>query len=105
MRHLSPYPIPPSDEKFNLAEAIAKHRKSPDAVRLEGVEAKQLQHLYTMADTINPQSLSPAIEEFLGNHVHDSMAGFIEMGGNWTNEYAINGLGILKFRKIFKGND
>lgn len=105
MRHLSAYPVPPSDEKFNLAEAIAKHRKSPQAVRLEGPEAKQLLHLYTMADAINPQSLSPAIEEFLGNYVHDSMAGFIEMGGDFTNEYKINGLGILKFRKIFKGND
>lgn len=105
MRHLSAYPIPPSDEKFNLAEAIAHHRKSPRAVRLEGPEAKQLQHLYTIADALCPQSLSPAIEEFLGNYVHDSMAGFIEMGGKWTNEYAINGLGILKFRKVFNGND
>lgn len=105
MQHLKGYRIPPSDEKFNLAEAIAQHRKSAQAVRLEGPQAKQLQHLYTVADAIRPQSLTPEIEEFLGNYVHDSMAGFIEMGGNWTNEYAINGLGILKFRKIFKGND
>jgi hypothetical protein len=63
-----------------------------------------------MADAINTEKLNPTIEEFLGNYVHDSMAGFIEMGekipgGFWTNEYEINGLGILKFRKIFKGND
>lgn len=105
MQHLTGYPIPPSDEKFNLADAIAQHRKSAKAVRQEGPQAGQLQHLYTVADAIRPQGLTPAIEEFLGTYVHDSMAGFIEMGGDWTNEYKINGLGILKFRKIFKGND
>jgi hypothetical protein len=105
MRHLTSYPIPPSDEKFNLADAIAQHRKSMKAAGREALESKQVQHLYTMADAIHPKNLTPEIEEFLGNYVHDSMAGFIEMGGNWTNEYKINGLGILKFRQIFKGND
>jgi hypothetical protein len=105
MRNLSSYPIPPSDEKFNLAEAIAHHRKFIRAAGLEASESKQVLHLYTMAEAINPKNLTPVIEEFLGNYIHDSMAGFIEMGGNVTNEYKINGLGILKFRKIFKGND
>jgi len=37
-----------------------------------------------------------------GRYVHDSMAGFISMG---MNEYASNGIGIAKFRTVFKGND
>ena len=105
MRGLIGYPIRPSDEKFNFADAIAQHQKIPKAARMKAVDSKQMEHLLTMADAIDPKKLNPTIEEFLGNYVHDSMAGFIEMGGTATNEYAINGLGILKFRKIFKGND
>lgn len=105
MRGLIGYPIQPSDEKFNFADAVAQHQKIPKAARLKALDAKQIEHLLTMADAIDPKKLNPTIEEFLGNYIHDSMAGFIEMGGTATNEYAINGLGILKFRKIFKGND
>lgn len=107
LRHLTAYPIPPSNSEFNLADAVAQHRKFSKAAGLEASEREHVKHLYTMVEFINPKKLTPVIEEFLGNYVHDSMAGFIEMGG-WsgtTNEYKINGLGILKFRKIFKGND
>lgn len=103
MRYLVAYPIRPSDTKFNLAEAIAQHQKF--VKETSAGEPGQVKHLYTMADAIYPKKLTHAIENFLGNHVHDSMAGFIEMGGTVTNEYKMNGLGILKFRKIFKGND
>lgn len=105
MRHLTAYPIPPSDEKFNFSDAVAQHQKVSKAARMKALGATQIEHLLTMADAINPKKLNPTIEDFLGNYVHDSMAGFIEMGGQWTNEYNINGLGILKFRKIFMGND
>ena len=105
MRYLTSYPISPSDEKFNFSDAVAQHQKIPKAARMKALESNQVEHLLTMADAINTSKLSPTIEEFLGNYVHDSMAGFIEMGGSATNEYRINGLGILKFRKIFKGND
>lgn len=105
MRGLIGYPIKPSDEKFNFADAVAQHRKIPEAARLRALDSKQMEHLLTMADAIDPKKLNPTIEEFLGNYVHDSMAGFIDMAGTLTNEYEINGLGILKFRKIFKGND
>lgn len=105
MRHLTAYPIPPSDETFNFSDAVAQHQKIPKAVRMKALGATQIEHLLTMADAINPKKLNPTIEDFFGNYIHDSMAGFIEMGGRWTNEYNINGLGILKFRKIFIGND
>lgn len=105
LRDLVFYPIPPSDEKFNLSDAIAQNRKAVKAAGLESSEPKSTLHLYTMADSLNPKNLTAEVEDFLGNYVHDSMAGFIEMGGTFTNEYKINGLGILKFRKIFNGND
>ncbi len=103
LRHLTGYPVPPSDEKFILADAIDQHRKSTKEGKAK--ESGQIKHLYTIADAITPQNLTPIIEDFLGNYVHDSVAGFIEMGGIFTGEYRLNGLGILKFRKIFKGND
>jgi hypothetical protein len=105
MQDLAGYPIPPSDEKFNLVEAIEQHRKMMKNSGMERLESAQVKHLYTMVDAITPKNLTPVIEEFFGNYIHDSMAGFIEMGGWSTNEYLINNLGILKFRKIFKGND
>lgn len=105
MKHLTPYPISPSDEKFNFSDAAAQYRKIPEGARLKVINSKQMEHLLTMVDAINTKKLNPQIEEFFGSYVHDSMAGFIEMGGVWTNEYKLNGLGILKFRKIFKGND
>ncbi|MFC0254247.1 T6SS phospholipase effector Tle1-like catalytic domain-containing protein [Massilia consociata] len=105
LRQLTGYPIPPSDEKYNLAEAAARYRKIPETARLKAVASQQVEQLLTMADAIDPAKLNPTIEAFLGNYVHDSMAGFIEMGGWLTNEYNFNGLGILKFRKTFMGND
>jgi hypothetical protein len=106
LRQLTAYPIPPSDESFNLADAIALQQKVAKAAGLgASSESAAVRHLYTMADAITPQNLTPLIEDFLGTYVHDSMAGFIEMGGSATNEYKINGLGIFKLRKIFKGND
>jgi hypothetical protein len=105
LRHLTAYPVSPSDEGFNLRDAIAQQQKFAKAAGLEKSELRQIKHLYTIASEIKPESLTHSIEEFLGTYVHDSMAGFIGMGGASTNEYLINGLGILKFRKIFKGND
>jgi hypothetical protein len=106
LRQLTAYPVQPTDENFNLADAIALQQKFTKAAGLDASsELTPVRHLYTMADAIAPQNLTPLIEDFLGTYVHDSMAGFIEMGGSATNEYKINGLGIFKFRKIFKGND
>ncbi|QOY94874.1 DUF2235 domain-containing protein [Massilia sp. UMI-21] len=99
------YPIPPSDEKYNFADAVAQHQKIPEPARLKALDSRQAEHLLTMVDAIKPERLNSTIEHFLGNYVHDSMAGFIEMGGWMTNEFHMNGLGIFKFRKIFLGDD
>ena len=80
MRYLTSYPISPSNENFNFSDAVAQHQKIPKAARLKALESNQVEHLLTMADAININKLNPTIEEFLGNYVHDSMAGFIEMG-------------------------
>jgi hypothetical protein len=105
LRHLTGYSVQPSEERYDLNAAVTQHRKFTAAAGLEGSELRQIKHLYTLVDSLKPERLTPVIEEFLGNYVHDSMAGFIDMGGDSTNEYKINGLGILKFRKIFKGDD
>ena len=57
---------------------------------------------YEIAERINITALTPAIENLCANYIHDSMAGFINFG---MNEYSYNGIGLGKFRSIFKGND
>jgi len=59
-------------------------------------------HLISVAKAIKTEALTPEIEKFFDHYIHDSMAGFIDMG---MNEYKLNGIGIAKFRTTFKGND
>lgn len=54
-----------------------------------------------VAKSIDPRKVTPAIERFFDQHIHDSMAGFIEK----LDEFRWNGLGIVKFRTVFKGNN
>lgn len=58
--------------------------------------------LYQVAKAIDTKKLTPEIETFFDKYIHDSMAGFIAMG---MNEYQFNGIGIVKFRSVYKGND
>jgi hypothetical protein len=58
--------------------------------------------LYEVAKSINVARVSPEIEHFFDGYIHDSMAGFIDMG---MDEYMLNGIGIMKFRSVYKGND
>jgi hypothetical protein len=46
--------------------------------------------------------VSSSMAMFFGRHVHDSMAGFIGMG---MDEFAWNGYGLGKYRRIFFGNN
>ncbi len=52
-----------------------------------------------VAAQLDLRRLTPAIEHFLENYIHDSMAGF--MGGA---EAYLNS-GLLKFRTVFKGEE
>lgn len=58
-------------------------------------------HAINVAKRINVKSVTPEIERFLDGYIHDSMAGFIEQ----LDEYKSNGIGLCKFRTVFKGND
>lgn len=54
-----------------------------------------------VAKSIDPRKVTTDIEQFFDHYIHDSMAGFIEK----LDEFKWNGLGIVKFRTVFKGND
>jgi hypothetical protein len=60
-----------------------------------------MQQLHQVVDSIDVKQLSAPIERLFDRYVHDSMAGFIGFG---MNEYAINNMGIVKFRTIFDRN-
>ncbi len=91
----------PKDPDYSLSEAIRLHEKVPP---LLGMGLPGLKRIAEVAKEIENARLSPEIEHFLGNYVHDSMAGFIEMGGRATDEFFINDQGIMRFRKIFTEN-
>lgn len=59
-------------------------------------------HAIEVAKRIEVRAVSPEMEAFFDKYIHDSMAGFIDMG---MNEYKLNNIGIAKFRTVFKGND
>ena len=59
-------------------------------------------HAINVAKRINVSAVSPEMDAFFDKYIHDSMAGFIDMG---MNEYKHNNIGITKFRTVFKGND
>jgi len=58
-------------------------------------------HTIAVAKRIDVQALTPDIERFFEHYLHDSMAGFSEK----LNEYTKNGIGFVKFRTVFKGDD
>jgi hypothetical protein len=59
-------------------------------------------HPIRVAKQLDARSVTPEMEAFFDRYIHDSMAGFIDMG---MDEYQMNSIGILKFRTVFKGND
>ncbi|HEV2717198.1 MAG TPA: DUF2235 domain-containing protein [Terriglobales bacterium] len=64
-------------------------------------KAPPMQQLYSVAENINVDRLSPEIERLFDNYVHDSVAGFAAAG---VNEPGINSMGIMRFRTIFDRN-
>ena len=59
-------------------------------------------HAIRVAKQLDARSVTPEMEAFFDRYIHDSMAGFIDMG---MDEYQMNSIGILKFRTVFKGDD
>lgn len=60
-----------------------------------------MQHAYDVAQSIRLEAVTPEIETFFNRYIHDSEAGFIDS----LDEYDRNGIGFVKFRTVFKGND
>lgn len=84
---------------FDPARASSLYKNSLRALGLQETLADK--HLNDVARAIDVKALTPAIETFLDRYIHDSMAGFMGM----LNEYLGNGIGFVKFRTVFKGND
>ena len=54
-----------------------------------------------VAKSIDVRKVTPGVQHFLDHYIHDSMAGFREK----LDEFRWNGIGIVRFRNVFKGND
>ena len=97
----------PMAADFDPAKAAKAYRqrreKMAAATGIPGLEKDTLamQRLCAVAEMIDVRKVTPAVETFLENHVHDSMAGFIKQ----LDEYKRNGIGFVKFRTVLKGND
>lgn len=85
---------------FDPAKSAELHEKMLKAAGLP--TSLHDQHAIAVAKRIDTRAVTPEMETFFDKYIHDSMAGFIETG---INEYALNGLGMTKFRTVFKGND
>jgi hypothetical protein len=103
--------VTPADIAKAAAAATTTVALTPGAVAMAAVAAPVLiasrnriraQRLYEVAKSIDTGKVTPEIDQFFDRYIHDSMAGFIGMG---MNEYALNGIGFVKFRTVFKGND
>ncbi|AKJ27555.1 T6SS phospholipase effector Tle1-like catalytic domain-containing protein [Caldimonas brevitalea] len=90
----------PMDPDFDAKRAAALHKAMLKAAGLSRTTADK--YLHEVAERVDPASVTPAMEEFFDRYIHDSMAGFISQK---MNEYALNGIGITKFREVYKGND
>lgn len=97
----------PMDPSFNPAQAARAHRESlrqmAKATGLPGLqdEPLRMQRLCDVAEAMDVNKVTPEIETFFESNVHDSMAGFMKQ----LDEYKRNGIGLMKFRTVFKGND
>lgn len=97
----------PMDPGFDPAKAARAHRESlkqmEKATGIQGLgdEPLRMQRLCEVAQAIDVSKVTPEVEAFLESNVHDSMAGFMKQ----LDEYKRNGIGLVKFRTVFKGND
>lgn len=95
-----PLPVDPS---YDARVALANNDAAMKSAGMEGQYKNNVpyQQLRKVMASIDPAKLSAPIERLFDEYVHDSMAGFIGFG---MNEYKVNGMGIMKFRRIFDKN-
>lgn len=85
---------------FDPVKSAELHEKMLKAAGLPPSFSEQ--HAIRVAKRIDTGSVTAEMDVFFDRYIHDSMAGFIDMG---MDEYQMNSIGILKFRTVFKGND
>lgn len=90
----------PSDPSFDPKTVVKLHKDMNKASGLQPTTKDKM--VYDIVEHMDVGGLTPNIEAMCGKYIHDSMAGFINFG---MNEYLLNGLGLGKFRTVFKGND
>jgi len=95
------YYVDPATPDYNLQESVNRKLAKIRDKKLPSTAHEAQSQLLDVLRNIDPNKLTPEIEHFFGNYVHDSMAGFIEMSPRVTNEFKINGEGILRYRRIF----
>jgi len=97
----------PMDHAFDPAVAARTYRQQQVALEkatgIEGLskDTLRMQRLCAVAERIDIKKVTPGVEALLESGVHDSMAGFIKQ----LDEFNFNGIGFVKFRTVFKGND
>jgi len=84
---------------FDPGKSAALHEKMLKAAGLP--PSLPDRHTIEVAKRIDVGAVTPEVERFFDHYLHDSMAGFSEK----LNEYTKNGIGFVKFRTVFKGND
>lgn len=90
-------PLEPDFDPVKSAERYEKlHKASGLPLSLAD------KHAIEVAKRIDAKAVTTEMETFFDKYIHDSMAGFIDMK---MNEYKLNGIGLTKFRTVFKGND
>jgi hypothetical protein len=85
--------------KYSTPGLLFAAAKAPLAV---AQKKTALDYAFEVAQCIRVEAVTLEIETFFDRYIHDSEAGFIDMG---MNEYEYNGIGIVKFRTVYKGND
>lgn len=97
----------PMQADFDPARAARAHRDGlRQMAKASGIASLQqqtlaMERLCDVAEAIDVRKVTPGVEAFLEAHIHDSMAGFIKQ----LDEYKRNGIGFVKFRTVFKGDD
>ncbi|WP_090138097.1 DUF2235 domain-containing protein [Limnohabitans sp. DM1] len=94
---------PWTNPHFDPAAAATLYRQlaAKTGYRLSARESKWCD----VAERIRPQALTDNMERLFAYHLHDSLAGFIDMGVDEFRSFGGNQLGLSKFRTVFKGND
>jgi hypothetical protein len=90
----------PLDPAFDPKSAAHRFRAMHQAARLQMDEDEQ--KLVDLLESWHLPDLTPTVEHFFSTYVHDSLAGFYADG---VDEGKFNGLGLGKFRAVFRGND